>query len=206
MGACLPYCRQQDAVIPRHHPGSGDGSLAGGGALGRIKIEIHRAQAVFQIGWPAAESAGCARWARGAATMIRPETGLAGSRASRYVDDDYRTAIQQIALGRSPCDGTTYAFSQPRQRIKLLVGMEPGSGCVRRLHQGASLAPQRSPIGTLSAAEWQWLVRGVDWRRLQAKPPRMPGRSEPAHPEEASVYKAFQRRYPYENVGSQLLC
>ena len=31
---------------------------------GEIKIEIHRAQAVFQISWPAAESASCAQWLR----------------------------------------------------------------------------------------------------------------------------------------------
>ena len=31
---------------------------------GEIKIKIHRAQAVFQISWPAAESASCAQWLR----------------------------------------------------------------------------------------------------------------------------------------------
>ena len=31
---------------------------------GEIKIEIHHAQAVFQISWPAAESASCAQWLR----------------------------------------------------------------------------------------------------------------------------------------------
>lgn len=31
---------------------------------GEIKIEINHAQAVFQISWPAAESASCAQWLR----------------------------------------------------------------------------------------------------------------------------------------------
>jgi hypothetical protein len=65
-GHACPYCRRQGRASRSRatHPGSGDGSLAGGGALGEIKIEIHRAQAVFQISWPAAESASCARWLR----------------------------------------------------------------------------------------------------------------------------------------------
>lgn len=69
-GHASSHCRQQGrASRPRApHPGSSDGRLAGGGAgggaVGEIKIEIHHAQAVFQISWPAAESASCAQWLR----------------------------------------------------------------------------------------------------------------------------------------------
>jgi transposase len=40
---------------------------------------------------------------------------------------------------------------------------------VRRLHQGRFTWPQGdTPLWTLSTAQWQWLVSGVDWRRLAA--------------------------------------
>jgi len=28
-----------------------------------------------------------------------------------------------------------------------------------------------TPVCTLTAAQWQWLVAGVDWQRLEAPPP-----------------------------------
>ena len=79
----------------------------------------------------------------------------------------------QEALGRSPCDGSAYAFrNRAGNRIKLLIW--DGTGvwlCVRRLHQGRFTWPQSSEsVCTLSDAEWRWLTSGVDWRRLQAKP------------------------------------
>ena len=79
----------------------------------------------------------------------------------------------QATLGRSPCDGTAYAFrNRSGNRIKLLIW--DGTGvwlCVRRLHKGCFTWPQMKEVTcTLSQAEWQWLVAGVDWCRLQAKP------------------------------------
>ena len=93
---------------------------------------------------------------------------------------DMRTGIDglslkiQQALGRSPCDGTAYAFrNRNGNRIKLLVW--DGTGvwlCVRRLHHGRFTWPQaEAVICTLSAEEWYWLTCGIDWRRLQAKAP-----------------------------------
>lgn len=78
----------------------------------------------------------------------------------------------QEALGRSPCDGTAYAFrNRSGNRVKLLVW--DGTGvwlCVRRLHRGRfTWAEPGAVICTLNADEWQWLTRGIDWRRLQAK-------------------------------------
>ena len=80
----------------------------------------------------------------------------------------------QNTLGRSPCDGSAYAFRNRRQnRLKLLVW--DGTGvwlCQRRLHQGHFTWPTtNTPVFTLSAAQWQWLITGVDWQRLNAAAP-----------------------------------
>ena len=71
----------------------------------------------------------------------------------------------QSALGRSPCDGTAYAFSNRHgNRIKWLIW--DGTGvwrCVRRLHKGRFTWPQSNDTScTLSLAEWRWLTTGVD--------------------------------------------
>ena len=80
----------------------------------------------------------------------------------------------QESLGRSPCDGSAYAFrNRAGNRIKLLIW--DGTGvwlCVRRLHRGRFTWPQSGEsICTLSEGEWRWLTAGVDGRRLQAKAP-----------------------------------
>ncbi len=87
--------------------------------------------------------------------------------------DGLSLRIQQL-LGCSPCDGTAYAFcNRQGNRVKLVVW--DGTGvwlCVRRLHQGRFSWPKPgSTTCTLNAAEWQWLTRGIDWRRLNAKTP-----------------------------------
>ena len=86
--------------------------------------------------------------------------------------DGLSQKIQQ-ALGRSPCDGTAYAFrNRNGNRIKVLIW--DGTGvwlCVRRLHQGCFTWPQsHETTCTLSVAEWRWLTVGIGWRRLQARP------------------------------------
>ncbi len=80
----------------------------------------------------------------------------------------------QETLGRSPCDGTAYAFRNRRgNRLKLLIW--DGTGvwlCHRRLHHGHFTWPSAdNPVCTLTAAQWDWLVTGVDWQRLTAAPP-----------------------------------
>jgi len=93
---------------------------------------------------------------------------------------DMRTGIDglslriQNTLGRSPCDGNAYAFRNQRlTRIKLLIW--DGTGvwlCNRRLHQGRFIWPSYSgPVCNLSSTQWQWLITGVDWRRLDAPAP-----------------------------------
>ena len=92
---------------------------------------------------------------------------------------DMRTGIDglsqriQNTLGRSPCEGSAYAFRNRRQnRLKLLIW--DGTGvwlCQRRLHRGRFTWPnEATPTWTLNAAQWQWLITGVDWRRLEALP------------------------------------
>ena len=79
----------------------------------------------------------------------------------------------QTTLGRSPCDGSAYAFRNRRlNRLKLLIW--DGTGvwlCCRRLHRGHfTWPPSATTVCTLSAAQWQWLITGVDWQRLDAAP------------------------------------
>ena len=80
----------------------------------------------------------------------------------------------QNALGRSPCDGSAYAFRNRRStRLKLLVWDPTGVWvCHRRLHEGTFVWPTAdSATCTLSAAQWRWLITGVDWQRLSAPMP-----------------------------------
>ncbi len=105
--------------------------------------------------------------------MIRPEkVWLAVEPVDMRLGIDGLSLRIQQALGRSPCDRTTYAFdSRNGNRIKLLIW--DGTGvwlCVRRLHQGRFTWPQNDDATcTLSLTEWRWLTTGVDWRRLQAQ-------------------------------------
>ncbi|MEF8738643.1 MAG: IS66 family insertion sequence element accessory protein TnpB [Candidatus Accumulibacter necessarius] len=80
----------------------------------------------------------------------------------------------QASLGRSPCDGTAYAFTNRRRsRLKLLVW--DGTGVwlsQRRLHRGYFTWPSASdPVFALTAAQWRWLIAGVDWPRRDAPAP-----------------------------------
>ena len=87
---------------------------------------------------------------------------------------DGLSARIQASLGRSPCDGTAYAFAnRARNRIKLLVW--DGNGvwlCQRRLHRGHFTWPKAGDrVCPLTPAQWQWLISGVDWQRLDAPAP-----------------------------------
>lgn len=84
---------------------------------------------------------------------------------SRYV---------QRVLGADPCDGGAYLFRNKRgTRLKLLIW--DGTGvwlCQRRLHRGQFAWPgSGEALFALTQAQWDWLVAGVDWRRLSALPP-----------------------------------
>ena len=93
---------------------------------------------------------------------------------------DMRTGVDglslhvQQALGRAPCDGTAYVFSN-RRRTRIKVVSWDGTGvwmCLRRLHRGQFIWPQPGErCWQLSAEQWQWLAMGVDWQRLSARAP-----------------------------------
>ena len=84
--------------------------------------------------------------------------------------DGLSLQIQQT-LGRSPCAGSAYAFRNRRStRLKLLVWDSNGVWlCQRRLHSGHFVWPHVGDRDCpLTSAQWNWLIAGVDWRRLSA--------------------------------------
>lgn len=87
--------------------------------------------------------------------------------------DGLSQRIQNL-LGRSPCDGTAYAFRNRRAtRLKLLIWDGTGVWLYqRRLHQGGFVWPSaETTTVTLTAQQWNWLVTGIDWQRLSAPAP-----------------------------------
>ena len=109
------------------------------------------------------------------AEVIRPENVyLAVQPVDMRMGIDGLSTLIQESLGKAPCDGSAYAFRNRRgNRLKLLIW--DGTGvwlCHRRLHQGKFVWPRaEDAVWQLSAAQWQWLVSGVDWQRLSAPPP-----------------------------------
>ncbi len=106
--------------------------------------------------------------------MIPEQVWLAIEPVDMRSGIDRLSLLVQNILGRSPCDGTAYAFRNKRgNRLKLLVW--DGTGvwlCNRRLHRGHFIWPQVSDGGcALSMAQWKWLTSGVDWQRLSAAAP-----------------------------------
>jgi transposase len=85
---------------------------------------------------------------------------------------DGLSMIVQEALGKAPCSGMAFVFrNKAGNRLRLLVW--DGNGvwlCHRRLHQGGFVWPKVSDAGfSLSRAQWEWLVAGVDWQRLSRR-------------------------------------
>jgi transposase len=86
---------------------------------------------------------------------------------------DGLSAIVQNSLGHSPCAGSAFIFrNRTGNRLRLLLW--DGNGvwlCQRRLHQGSFVWPKGGEgVFSISPAQWQWLVSGVDWQRLSATP------------------------------------
>jgi transposase len=84
---------------------------------------------------------------------------------------DGLTQYLQTHHARRPCAGGLYAFSN-RRKNRLKVLLWDGAGVwlsQRRLHQGSFIWP---PAGAarceVTPAQWQWLICGVDWQRLDA--------------------------------------
>jgi len=82
---------------------------------------------------------------------------------------DGLSVLVEQALQRSPCAGSAFVFcNRTGNRIKVLLW--DGTGvwlCQRRLHQGRFVW-ERSGTGgmELTSSQWEWLIAGVDWRRL----------------------------------------
>jgi len=90
----------------------------------------------------------------------------------RGIDD--LSALVQQALGQQPCAGSAFVFHNASgNRIKVLLW--DGNGvwlCQRRLHQGHFIWPKPGESRfSITQSEWEWLIAGVDWRRLSALPP-----------------------------------
>jgi transposase len=87
---------------------------------------------------------------------------------------DGLSSIVQQALGHAPCAGSAFVFrNRAGNRLKLLLW--DGNGvwlCQRRLHRGHFVWPRaHDACFSITAAQWQWLITGVDWQRLSASPP-----------------------------------
>jgi transposase len=135
-----------------------------------IRIDIRRSGMAVQLAWPATravELSGLLKYLlKGSAPTI------SGWWSTRWTcAAGWRVCRVQNRLGRSPCDGSAYAFRNRRgSRLKLLIW--DGTGvwlCHRRLHQGHFVWPtaQMTTV-TLTARRWDWLVTGVEWQRLDA--------------------------------------
>ena len=86
---------------------------------------------------------------------------------------DSLSCIVQQTLGYSPCAGSAFVFrNRAGNRLRLLLW--DGNGvwlCQRRLHQGSFVWPKATDACfSISQDQWQWLIAGVDWQRLSAKP------------------------------------
>jgi transposase len=98
--------------------------------------------------------------------------------ATAYVDMrpgiDGLSLIVQQRLGRAPCDGNVYVFSNRRRiRLKLICWDGNGVGlCQRRLPRGQFIWPDGAQTTwPIDEAQWQWLIQGVDWPRLKREAP-----------------------------------
>ena len=86
---------------------------------------------------------------------------------------DGLSRLAQDHLKQNIGNGCCYVFSnRSRNRLKALLW--DGTGvwlCQRRLHLGRFVWPdQTSALFELSKEQWEWLTKGVDWQRIDAKP------------------------------------
>lgn len=75
----------------------------------------------------------------------------------------------KVLLGRDPMDGGAYIFrNRAGTRIKVLSVDAHGVWlAVRRLHDGRFVWPRDGDaVWSLDAAQFEWLVRGIDWQRM----------------------------------------
>jgi transposase len=83
-------------------------------------------------------------------------------------------SLRVQTLGADPFDGGAYLFTNKRgNRLEVLAW--DGNGvwlCQRRLHRGRFIWPTPGDsFLALTPAQWEWLVAGADWQRLDAALP-----------------------------------
>jgi transposase len=105
--------------------------------------------------------------------MLRP-TGwwLASAPIDLRCGMDRLLVQLQTTLGRDGFDGSAYVFrNRAGTRLKVLVVDAQGVWlCTRRLHRGGFVFPRLgAPVCTLTPAQFEWLVAGVDWQRMSAR-------------------------------------
>lgn len=106
--------------------------------------------------------------------MLKPEqVWLVVAPVDMRLGIDGLSAHLQQVLGQPPCDGTAYAFrNRAGSRLKILQW--DGTGVwlsQRRLHRGSFRWPRAEDrFFTLTQRQWDWLITGVDWQRLEAVP------------------------------------
>lgn len=105
--------------------------------------------------------------------MLRP-TGwwLASAPIDLRCGMDRLLVLLQTVLGRDGFDGSAYVFrNRAGTRLKVLVVDAQGVWlCTRRLHRSGFVFPRPgSPVCSLTPAQFEWLVAGVDWQRLSAR-------------------------------------
>ncbi len=83
---------------------------------------------------------------------------------------DGLSMVVQQSLQHAPCVGSAFVFcNRASNRIKVLLW--DGTGvwlCQRRLHQGKFVWPKLNErCFTLTQAQWNWLIAGVDWQEIE---------------------------------------
>ena len=85
---------------------------------------------------------------------------------------DRLLVLVQTAFGRDGFDGGAYVFrNKSGTRMKVVCVDAHGIWlCVRRLHRGQFVWPRVDEVlCTLSLAQFEWLIAGVDWQRMSAR-------------------------------------
>jgi transposase len=85
---------------------------------------------------------------------------------------DRLLVLVQTTLGRDGFDGGAYVFrNRSGTRLKVLSVDAQGVWlCTRRLHRGSFVwSRSGEAVLTPSAAQFAWLVAGVDWQRLSVR-------------------------------------
>jgi transposase len=107
------------------------------------------------------------------ALMLRPSgVWLAVAPIDLRCGMDRLLLVVQTALQRDGFDGSAYIFrNKSGTRIKMVCADAQGVWlCVRRLHRGSFVWPSADAVAcTLTAAQLEWLLAGVDWRLLSAR-------------------------------------